>query len=92
MTADPLAGPIRCQRCGDVIGAYEPTVLVTPTGPHETSLAAEPRLVSSTTHSRYHQACFEQIDERQQLDNLPTGIRHTHGIAIRSEPNDLDLL
>ena len=31
-----------CQRCGDVIGVYEPLVLQTPSGRQETSLAADP--------------------------------------------------
>lgn len=52
-------GPMRCRHCADAIGAYEPMVLVTPTGPHDTSLAAE-RQLSGTTHPCYHEACFMQ--------------------------------
>jgi hypothetical protein len=48
--------PVRCRQCGDVIGIYEPLVLLTATGGRETSLAAEPEL-SDAPSPVYHRAC-----------------------------------
>lgn len=61
-------GPMRCRHCGDVIGAYEPMVLVTPTGPRDTSLAAE-RQLTGTMHPCYHEACFMRAAD----DSRPGG-------------------
>ena len=52
-TADP---PIICDRCGDVIGIYEPTIVVDGE-PRETSRAAEPEL-ARLPGRRYHRDCF----------------------------------
>ena len=41
---DPVFPRLRCRHCEDVIGAYEPMVIVTHHGPRETSLAADPAL------------------------------------------------
>lgn len=51
---------ITCNHCSDVIGVYEPLVLVTPTGRHQTSLAADPAVFESD-RPRYHRACYELI-------------------------------
>jgi len=48
----------RCIRCGDVIGTYEPLVVVDATGARQTSLAAEPRL-EHAGGEHYHRACYE---------------------------------
>jgi hypothetical protein len=40
-----------------VIGAYEPLVMRTTAGQHETSIAAEPHLFP-TEERCYHHACF----------------------------------
>jgi len=45
-----------CDRCGDVIGIYEPTVVVDGE-PRETSRAAEPDL-AERPGERYHRACY----------------------------------
>jgi len=45
-----------CDRCGDIIGIYEPTVVVDGE-PRETSRAAEPDL-AARPGERYHRACF----------------------------------
>ena len=61
--ADPtgfLKPPPRCRHCQDVIGAYEPVVLVTGSGQYQTSLTARPEL-HGTEHACYHSACFEEI-------------------------------
>ena len=47
-----------CDRCGDVIGIYEPTVVVDGE-PRETSRAAEPDL-AERPGERYHRACYAQ--------------------------------
>jgi len=45
-----------CDHCGDVIGVYEPLVLVSTGKPNETSLAANPDL--SCAEACYHVACY----------------------------------
>lgn len=47
---------VRCHHCGDVIGIYEPLVLLSTTGHRETSLAAEPELADALSPV-YHGAC-----------------------------------
>jgi hypothetical protein len=49
-----------CHHCGDVIGVYEPLVLDTAAGRHDTSLAADPRLLQSD-HPGYHRTCYELL-------------------------------
>ena len=51
---------LRCRRCAEVIGAYEPMVLTTPDGPQQTSLAAEPKLYSSEAPC-FHRACYAEV-------------------------------
>jgi hypothetical protein len=47
----------RCRHCGDVIGVYEPMILVSSEGGRETSLAAEPQL-DATGCTCFHAPCF----------------------------------
>lgn len=48
---------LRCARCGDVIGIYEPLIVVSGDRVRETSLAAEPELpLAGAEH--YHRACY----------------------------------
>lgn len=47
---------LRCARCGDVIGIYEPVVLVEAHGPRQTSCAAEPELTQSSREC-FHRDC-----------------------------------
>jgi hypothetical protein len=55
---DPLP---RCAHCGEVIGAYEPTIVVELDGIiHETSWAAQPKLVGLPT-GNYHLACHRAL-------------------------------
>lgn len=51
-----------CHHCGDVIGVYEPLVLETASGRHDTSLAADPGVLQND-HPGYHQACYELIND-----------------------------
>lgn len=53
---------VRCQTCGDVIGVYEPIVLVEPPGRRETSLAAEPGLRDSAL-ACHHRACADDLGD-----------------------------
>ena len=50
---------VRCRHCDDIIGAYEPMVVVTLHGPRETSLAADPALYG-TEQSCFHRVCYAQ--------------------------------
>jgi hypothetical protein len=51
------APTIRCEQCEDVIGVYEPVILLLDGEARETSRAAEPSLVLET-RERYHLACY----------------------------------
>ena len=53
----PPSGPLTCRSCGDVIGAYEPLVLVSDGASWETSRAAEPT-VHRAVGEHYHRDCF----------------------------------
>ncbi len=48
----------RCRHCGDVIGAYEPVIVVQSGEARETSRAAEPELVRHAACC-YHRECHE---------------------------------
>lgn len=52
----------RCQTCGDIIGVYEPIVVMEPRGHRETSLAAEPELRDSAPVC-LHRACADDLGE-----------------------------
>ncbi len=47
----------RCTRCGEVIGVYEPLILIERGEPRETSRAAEPGSGTEGT-ARFHHACY----------------------------------
>lgn len=49
-----------CERCGDVIGVYEPLVIVTSTLARTTSRAAEPDLPSAFG-DHYHGDCYAEM-------------------------------
>ena len=52
--------PLRCTRCGDVIGVYEPLVAQTGDEVRETSRAAEPD-VAEHGAQLYHRECFAAL-------------------------------
>ncbi|MGA2319166.1 MAG: hypothetical protein ABSG95_00290 [Solirubrobacteraceae bacterium] len=62
-----MNGALRCQHCDDVIGVYEPMIVLTAGGPRSTSRAAEPRiegLLAECYHDAsecYHDACYRQV-------------------------------
>jgi len=47
----------RCRHCGDVIGVYEPAILVRDGQAHSTSRAVAPQEIASHEHV-YHRACY----------------------------------
>jgi hypothetical protein len=51
------AAVLRCGHCGEVIGVYEPLVVLTEREARESSLAAEPQLHNSNA-AHYHTACY----------------------------------
>lgn len=53
-----LAHVLRCAQCGDVIGVYEPVILVSNGFPRATSLASDPA-VSRARGEPYHRACYD---------------------------------
>jgi hypothetical protein len=46
-----------CAHCGDVIGIYEPLIVVEEQGARQTSRAAEPELPGGPGN-HYHRACY----------------------------------
>jgi len=53
---------MRCIRCGDVIGYYEPLVLVAQEHVHLTSAAAEPQ-ITERCGALFHDACYVEEQE-----------------------------
>jgi hypothetical protein len=53
----------RCTRCGEVIGVYEPLVIVEGGGPRDSSLAAEPALAGASA-KLYHRSCHAAFAEQ----------------------------
>ncbi len=56
---DGMQQPMICARCGDVIGVYEPVVLLADGQQRTTSAAAEPR-IGDELGERFHRACCAQ--------------------------------
>jgi hypothetical protein len=52
-----MGQPMRCGRCGEVIGIYEPVVLLIHGSARTTSAAAEPR-VGDKPGPHFHRACY----------------------------------
>jgi hypothetical protein len=50
---------LRCERCGDVIGVYEPLIALRDGIAHETSRAADPK-ASSSGAGCFHRACYQR--------------------------------
>jgi hypothetical protein len=53
-----VATVLRCARCGEVIGVYEPLAVVVDAIGRITSIAAEPG-VAPASGELFHRACFE---------------------------------
>ena len=52
-------GPLRCARCGEIIGVYEPLIHLADGIARKSSRAAEPDLVHAERGTCYHLACSE---------------------------------
>lgn len=53
-----MSDRLRCRRCGDVIGVYEPLIVFVEGQPRETSRLAEPQAGALEC---YHRACYESL-------------------------------
>lgn len=53
----------RCERCGEVIGVYEPLVVCAAGLARTTSRAAEPDL-GATGATHYHRSCYAELENR----------------------------
>jgi hypothetical protein len=51
-----MSEPLRCRHCGDVIGVYEPLMMIEDHEARETSCAAQPDLPPHGEY--YHRACY----------------------------------
>jgi hypothetical protein len=51
---------LRCERCGDVIGVYEPMIVLDNGRARATSKAAEQDAAWSIARECYHALCYEQ--------------------------------
>jgi hypothetical protein len=56
-----------CDRCGEVIGVYEPLIRVLDGHAHESSRALDPG-ASERDGEHYHRACYERLDSGQPFD------------------------
>ncbi len=54
----PSPGLPRCPRCGDIVGVYEPSMLVTERRPEPVWTAADPPGAGRVS-ATYHRACYE---------------------------------
>jgi hypothetical protein len=62
----PLMDQIcKCPCCGEVIGVYEPLIVVEDSGPRSSSFAAEPQLARAGGE-RYHRACYAALPQRDR--------------------------
>lgn len=66
----------RCAYCGEIVGVYEPMVVLLPSGSRATSRAAELDL-KEVPEASFHEACFESArgtpaPEGQSEDAAPT--------------------
>jgi len=83
---------LHCSRCGDVIGVYEPLILVSGDRIRETSMAAEPELpLSGAEH--YHRACHPgsrpaDRDDGAQAEVVPIKSRSAREDGERSPRGD----
>lgn len=56
--------PLRCKRCGEVIGVYEPMVVYAKGLARTTSRAAEPDL-EAVAAAHYHRDCYATEAEKR---------------------------
>ena len=68
---------MRCGRCGEVIGIYEPLVLAHEGLVRTTSVAGEPQ-IAAELGERFHRACYVENQARSTAD---TGVTRAAGVA-----------
>jgi len=61
-----MEGTPRCRHCGDVIGAYEPMIVLRGGQARKTSRAAE-RDAGVSAHECYHDACYAQAHDEDPV-------------------------
>jgi hypothetical protein len=61
VTATARIGVLRCRHCGEVIGVYEPLIVLIDGAARQSSLAAEPES-HLAPGEHYHAACYPQRD------------------------------
>ncbi|HET9102178.1 MAG TPA: hypothetical protein VFN55_02395 [Solirubrobacteraceae bacterium] len=50
--------PVRCTHCDQIIGFYEPMIVLSPSGPYEASFVADPELEAARL-PRLHRGCAQ---------------------------------
>jgi len=63
-----MRAPLRCRRCGDVIGVYEPLVMLVEGRIYETSRAHDPSAAESLG-DHYHRSCYEVMNDEEPADD-----------------------
>ncbi|MFI5037083.1 MAG: hypothetical protein ACHP93_01225 [Solirubrobacterales bacterium] len=61
-----MEGTPRCHHCGDVIGAYEPMIVLAEGEARRTSRAAE-RAAGAPMRECYHSACYSQAHDEDPV-------------------------
>lgn len=74
-------GQMRCRQCGDVIGYYEPLVLLERGQARASSAAAEPQL-GNAPGERFHRACYVETESAASI-GPPSGHVGRHAGAAR---------
>lgn len=59
---------LRCRRCDDVIGAYEPMVVVADGRSYSTSRAAGRQSLSDADEC-YHEACYAELLRKHSIED-----------------------
>jgi hypothetical protein len=59
---------LRCASCGEVIGIYEPLVVLENRTARHTACAAQPQLLAHETGTFYHGSCYTASDQLQEPD------------------------
>jgi hypothetical protein len=57
-----MSEALRCRHCGEVIGVYEPLVMLVEGRIHETSRARDPGAAEGLG-DHYHRGCHERLDD-----------------------------
>jgi hypothetical protein len=61
-----MSGPLHCRHCGEVIGVYEPLIVLSDGRAVESSRALDPHLCDEDAEY-YHRACFDLRGDAQPV-------------------------